>query len=156
MIIMRENAAGSILKKAGLKRTPGRMALVRVLAEARFPLTRQEISQKLPPGLKLDQASVYRCLDAFFQAGLIHRVETGDRVWRFALCGCGSRGHCHPHFICNSCGRTECLREIKLPHYSRVKKGYVVQEQEYYLRGLCGSCAGSFAGTRREDRPGYS
>lgn len=141
---MKKDIAGNMLKEAGLKRTSGRKAIINILHEASRPLTQQEISERLPAGVELNYANVYRSLEAFLKAGLVHRVETGDRVWRFALCGCGSRGHCHPHFICNSCGAAECLRDIKMPGFSRrLEKGYVIQEQEYYIKGLCRECAAS-------------
>jgi len=138
-----EEKAEQILKEAGLKRTAGRKAVLEVLLYTRQPLSRQEISSKLPPGLNFNYASIYRSLEAFLRAGLIHRVEAGDRVGRFALCGCNSKGHCHPHFICNSCGRAECLPEIKIPRYyeTEIKEGYLVEGQEFYLRGWCPECS---------------
>jgi len=140
---MIEKQVEQILERAGLKKTAGRKAVLKTLLENRQPLSQQEISQKLPLGVNFNYVSIYRSLEAFLRAGIIHRVDTGDRIWRFALCGCKRRGHCHPHFICNYCGKTECLHEIQIPRYDgeEVKEGYLVEEQEYYLRGLCSECA---------------
>ena len=140
---MRKENPEEILKKAGLKKTAGRIAVLELLLEARNPLSRQEISEKLPPSLNFNYVSVYRALQAFLRAGLVHRVGSGDWANRYAVCGCDSQGHCHPHFICNSCGLAECLQEIRLPLYNQkeVKQGYVVEEQEFYLRGLCRDCS---------------
>ncbi len=130
-----------ILKGAGLKSTPGRRALIRVLLEARVPLTRREISSRLSPAEELNYVSVYRALEAFQERGMIHRVQGEDRTWRYALCGCKSRGHCHPHFICRRCGVVECLQKMEAPPVQKPPSGYLVEGWEYYLRGLCVSCS---------------
>ncbi len=135
-----EKLAGEILSGAGLKRTYGRVALIKLLLEAQNPLTRQEISDNLN-GVNFNYVSIYRSLDAFLKAGIIHKVEAGDRNWRFAICHCGSSSHCHPHFICRSCGKVECLSGLKIPQIDKLKPGYVVEEQEIYIRGLCAHCS---------------
>ncbi len=151
-----EKSTERILKEANLKRTAGRMAVLEVLLEAPRPLSQHEIWERLPSGMNFNSASVYRALEAFLEAGLIHRVETGDRVGRYALCGCEEEGHCHPHFICNSCGIAECLQEVSLPPgYSQrtLQGGYVVEGQEYYLKGLCPRCAAAAAGGSCPESP---
>ena len=135
-----EELAGDILSKSGLKKTSGRIALIKLLLEAQSPLTRQEISENLDD-VDFNYVSIYRSLDAFLKAGIIHKVEAGDRNWRFAICSCGSSSHCHPHFICRSCGKVECLNGLKIPQIDELKPGYVVEEQEIYIRGRCAQCS---------------
>ena len=136
--------AADILSSAGLKKTPGRLAVIRLLLENREPLTHQEIYERLDD-IEINPVSVYRSLDAFTRAGIVHKVEAGDRIGRFALCGCGTpqegHGHCHPHFICKSCGRTECLEDQEMPELAALKPGYKVEEKEVYLRGICSKCS---------------
>lgn len=135
------NDATSILKKAGLRCTPGRIEMISVLLHSEHPLSQEEITAQLQME-GLDRVTVYRALEAFFQAGIVHRVETGDRLRRYALCACGSKKHCHPHFICRECGKVECLSGVKLPTINELKPGYKVEEQETYLKGICPECAG--------------
>lgn len=132
-------SAQDILKRAELKCTPGRVALLNLLLAAEDPLSQHEMAQQLE-NITLNGVSIYRSLDAFLKAGIVHRVDSGDRVWRFAVCGCGSSMHCHPHFICKQCGRVECLNDYKLPDPGELEPGYVVEEQEVYIRGRCNSC----------------
>ncbi|HBE78066.1 MAG TPA: transcriptional repressor [Firmicutes bacterium] len=129
-----------IIKGAGLRYTPGRAALLGILMDALAPLTQEEISLRLT-GVGLNRVSIYRAMESFLKAGLVHRVENGDRVWKFAYCGCGSRKHCHPHFVCRSCGKVECLVDLSLPEISNMKPGYCIEERELYLRGLCDECS---------------
>jgi Fur family ferric uptake transcriptional regulator len=67
-------------------------------------------------------------------------VKAGDRSWRFAICSCGSSKHCHPHFICRSCGSVECLQGLQIPAPLKLKPGYRAEELEIYIRGLCARC----------------
>jgi Fe2+ or Zn2+ uptake regulation protein len=129
-----------ILHDAGLKHTPGREALLNLLKNSAHPLTQEEISQGLT-GAGLNRVTIYRALDCFTKVGIVHKVESGDRIWKFAFCGCGNQGHCHPHFICRNCGKIECLTGVKLPNIPKPKDGYIVEEREFYLRGLCSGCA---------------
>lgn len=134
----------AILHQAGLKCTPKRAAVIKVLLSSDHPLTHKEIEDLIPDEINMNQVSLYRALEAFLEAGLIHRVLTQDRIGRFALCGCMEPGHCHPHFVCRSCGRIECLSRVHLPKLHDQLPGYMVEEGEMYLKGLCQKCnAGS-------------
>ncbi len=141
---MSPDLAADILSKAGLKKTPGRLALIRLFLEIQAPLTHTEIVKKLKY-VEINPVSIYRALDAFVQAGIVHRLESGDRVGRYALCTCGQHdrghGHCHPHFTCKSCGQTECLEDQVIPEPAALKPGYTVEEKELYLRGVCSRCS---------------
>ncbi len=139
--MMKRRNPSLILHHAGLRCTPKRAAIIQVLLDAPHPLTHKEIESLTLKSIQLNQVSLYRALDAFLEAGIIHRVLVQDRIWRFALCGCEGQGHCHPHFFCKSCGRVECLSRVHLPSISDSMPGYVVEEKEMYLRGLCTSCA---------------
>ncbi len=137
---LRQEGVKEILQRAGLKLTPGRMALIELLYKEGKPLTQQEITEQLSE-IDYNYVSVYRNLNSFMKKGIVHRVETGDRTWRFALSTCGCSRHCHPHFICRSCGRVECLKDLSIPEPPPVKPGYTVEEQEIYIRGLCKKCS---------------
>ena len=89
-------------------------------------MTHQEILSAVAP-IGLNRVTVYRALDAFFEAGIIHRVEMGDRVWRFALCLHEDASFCHPHFACRACGRVECLDSIRLPRVRENQNGYRIE-----------------------------
>jgi len=126
-----------LLARAGLRLTQGRRQLLEVLLRADHPLSHQELLE----ASGLSRVALYRALDAFRQAGLVHRIEAGDRLWRYAMCSCGHSVHCHPHFTCRVCGAVECLNEVSLPTVSLREMGYRVEEQEVYLRGICGKCS---------------
>jgi len=133
--------AKEILISARLKRTPGRVEALAVLLRARSPLSHQEILERT----SLSRVSVYRALESFRAAGIVHRIEAGDRLWRFAVCDCGHSVHCHPHFTCRLCGEVQCLNRVALPAMSGALGGCRVEELEVYLRGVCAKCLGKEA-----------
>ncbi|MGQ0627821.1 MAG: Fur family transcriptional regulator [Phycisphaerales bacterium] len=127
------------LRGAGLRVTGVRLGIMRVLAAARVGLDAQEVSAKLNSSTT-DRVTVYRTLNALVEKGLAHRIDPGDRVFRFRLtaeAGPGSGGESrgakggmaegaggptvhggagggHPHFVCDACGAVECLDDAEV------------------------------------------
>jgi len=140
-----------IIHDAGLRCTPGRVAILVSLMECENPMTHKEVLSDVEE-TGLDRVSVYRALKAFHEAGVLHQVDTGDGVKRYALCLCGGKQHCHPHFMCRRCGKVECLNDVSLPDLLQPKEGYVVQGQEVYFKGLCPECSAQQRSVNRSKR----
>ncbi len=138
---MIEEKARNLLKNSNLKKTPGRIAILCLLIEEKKPLTQQEIKDKLNK-VEINDVTIYRALEAFEKAGIIHKIEGVDKVSRFAI----SKGpkdassNSHPHFICTTCGEIECLTELKIPELSPSGAGYKITEREMLIKGLCQNC----------------
>lgn len=127
------------MELTGLRQTRGRLQLLNLLMENDQPLSHQELLEKSG----LSRVALYRALESLHTVGIVHRVEAGDRTWRYAICGCGHSSHCHPHFTCRICGEVECLSEIALPEISLRNPNVRIEEQELYLRGVCARCGDS-------------
>ncbi len=133
-----------LLQKTGLRRTPVRVGVLDLLAGARQPMDVPQIVAKLPD--HTDAVTVYRTLNTFTRKKLVHRVRGEDRGWRYAL---GSPGpapeHRHPHFVCEDCGKVECLDDADIPggfvRSLGVAAKYQVRYSEVVLHGLCPKCA---------------
>ena len=128
-----------ILKSYSLKQTAGRIALLKVMLASDRPISHKEICAKLD-GFNYDAVSIYRSLESFIKAGFVHKVEDDRGAWLYALCTCNKMGHCHPHFFCRHCGLCKCLDEYKMPALEQVKDDFIVEEQRYYLKGICSDC----------------
>jgi len=133
-----------ILAGLKLRRTPARILLLSMLLRAKSPLTHDDLFARVRRG-NIDRVTVYRMLQTFINAGIVHRIDPGDRLWRFAVCGTVHQGHCHPHFTCRVCGTVECLNDVALPRLEELRPAYSVEEQEVYMRGLCARCAAAGA-----------
>ncbi len=133
-----------LLQRAALRRTPVRLGVLDLLASSRTPLDVPGILAALPS--RTDAVTVYRTLNTFFRKKLIHRIRGEDRGWRYAI---GTRGeqieHQHPHFVCNTCGKVECLTDADIPatlvKMLGVGPKYRVSYSEVVLHGLCPRCS---------------
>ena len=129
-----------IMRKGGLKATKGRAEVLGVFLKAGRPLGQMQVMEML--GLKLDRASVYRILNAFTRAGIIHMAYVDGRHRVYELPGkCGEHG-CHPHFSCRSCGMTACLEDFQVRCKGTLGKGFVAERHKVLIEGLCPSCKG--------------
>lgn len=105
-----------------------------------MPLSHSEVSQRLSD-VAVDQATIYRNLIDFVEAGLATRSDVGDHTWRFTAAGSKHSADAHPHFLCTSCGVLECLPGLELV-VSRAKAPRSVRQHkvEVHVRGLCDAC----------------
>ena len=133
-----------LLKQIGLRRTPVRLGVLKVLADATQPLGVQQVLELLPE--HTDTVTVYRTLNTYTNKKVVHRVRGEDRTWRYALGGGEAREqpHSHPHFVCETCGTVECLEQSQIPpafvRSLKVADGYAVHYPEVTLHGVCPKC----------------
>lgn len=130
------------LRAAGLRVTSTRLDILRVMCASDTPLNAQDLQHALPAG-SADRVTVYRTLASLVKSGLAHRIDPGDRVWRFRLT---EEAHAdHPHFVCDACGAVECLDDasvrVSLEGADRERAARITQS-DVYLHGACDTCAG--------------
>ena len=127
------------LRAHGFRCTEGRVRIFSTLQAARRPLSHTDILKRV--GRHVNRVTVYRVLEAFTEAGMVHRAFVNDRTWVFELPDrCTSR-QCHPHFTCNTCGKVTCLTDVVVPLAKRLPKGYVAERQKVHIEGTCAACA---------------
>jgi Fur family ferric uptake transcriptional regulator len=137
------HSAEAILQKAGLRRTPVRLGVIDVLSKSQRPMT---VPQMLGKMKGVDSVTVYRTLNTFARKRLVHRVRGEDRTWRYAVSGTEDREvrHEHPHFVCEECGKVECLEDSQIPQSFvqslGIRADYDVNYPEVVLHGTCAKC----------------
>jgi Fur family transcriptional regulator, ferric uptake regulator len=129
----------NLLHEAHLKATSGRLAVLEVLIASEIPLSHKEVHELVREKTGLDRVSIYRILDVLTGKGIVHRIDTNEHTWRFEWCNCGRKVHHHPHFTCRICGKVECMKNIPMPEYGKVK-GYRIEDQEINIHGVCAAC----------------
>ena len=110
-------------------------------------LLRQTAAQSLTDlELKMertDRVTLYRTIRTFEENGLVHRIEDGSGVTKFAICapGCDVEGHhdLHVHFYCVECKQTHCLPKTIIPEV-KLPNGYQPMETQLTVKGICSSC----------------
>ena len=129
-----------LLRDAGLRATPGRLALLAVLAKESKPLAMPQIEARMKG--RLNQVTLYRALEALAASGIVARVNLEHDHAHYELVA--GRPH-HHHAVCSGCGRVE---DIEVPH-ARLEEKAAAQAKgfasisRYSLEffGLCRSCA---------------
>jgi Fe2+ or Zn2+ uptake regulation protein len=135
------------LKRAGLKLTPQRVAIVRQFAGDESHPTAQDLFERLQPSFpSMSFATVYNTLDALARAGLAGIVrlpgKRGDAA-RF-----DPNTGPHHHAVCDRCGAvldiqagTLAPTRASIGRVRRVAPGFSVRAVERIYRGLCARCA---------------
>ena len=131
------------LRQCGLRATPARIAVLRQFILVSLPMTHSDLVDTLD-GQGWDRATLYRNLTDLTEAGLLKRVDMGDRLWRYELLT-EEEDHSadiHPHFLCTTCGEVSCLPEgAVLVHVdSRLPKSLQAGAVELQVRGRCDRC----------------
>ena len=159
----------ALLRAAKLRITTVRLGVLAVLNSSDHALNAQQVfdavAARHPRSAALDRVTVYRTLNTLVDSGLAHKLDPGDRVFRFRLTDhsrCSHPAHelpahhdhaSHPHFVCDSCGTVECLESaqvqlssIPAPNSSKSPASPAspaprrILKQDVVLHGTCPDC----------------
>jgi Fur family transcriptional regulator, ferric uptake regulator len=133
---MREDVK-KLLHSAGLKATSSRAAILEFLVRSGKPLSVKTIAEKL--GVRIDQVTLYRTLEAFSVRKLARRVDFGHMHAHYEF-----NGHHHHHLVCVVCGMTEDVAcDLGALSGSVLRKSaHFKQVQDHSLEffGVCKKC----------------
>ena len=130
-----------LLRAARLKVTPARQDVLRILGNARWPLSVRMIAGMLGPAA--DQVTAYRTLEVLAAAGIVRSVDLGHGHAHFELVA--GREH-HHHLVCESCGAIEDVascgdRTLERAVLKRSKSFASIRTHALEFFGLCAKCA---------------
>ncbi|WP_423999221.1 Fur family transcriptional regulator [Maribacter sp. IgM3_T14_3] len=93
---------------------------------------------------KAERTTLYRTLKTFEEKGIVHQIDDGTNISKFAVCepGCNCEidQDLHLHFHCSQCDKTVCLTEHKIPHIN-LPAGYIAEDANLVIKGICDSCS---------------
>jgi len=128
------------LRDAGLKQTPQRQGILRVLQSSDRPLTVEEIWERME-GRRSGLPTIYRNLERFVQEGWAESILGVDQVMRFVRC---ESAHHHHHLQCDTCGRMVevdgCGLDEALERMA-TRSGFHITRHQLVLYGLCPGCS---------------
>ena len=138
------NEVREMIRGKGLRATSSRIDVLVALHEAARPMAHEGVMDALRDGV-YDKASVWRILSDLADAGILRRMDLGDRVWRYELHDqCRTVHVDHGHFLCEDCGDVTCLPPVQLQTADGVLPP-VLQGAQYRVRvmGRCAECVGA-------------
>lgn len=132
------------IKGLGLKITPKRLEILRILSEELYYLSPEDIWKRMQSKFKsIGLPTVYRNLEELSRGGVIYKVIHPDR--RLYYFYCPNKGH-HHHFVCIACRRVEDINFCEVDKISNeiemVLKGRVLSHI-LQVFGLCRVCSNS-------------
>lgn len=130
------------LRRAGMRITPQRLAIVKTFAHDESHPTAQELFERLEPDFpSMSFATVYKTLDALARTGLCRTVRLGNAA-RF-----DPNTMPHHHVVCESCAavldvpvRSNAPGRAAKKKIARVIPGFSIRSIERIYRGVCPRC----------------
>ena len=132
--------ARQILRKADLRVTITRTALVAAMLESHEPVSMDD-AVRLCGHNGGDPATIYRNLQALSEAGILQQVRGVGRREMFELSHETAHEH-HAHLSCTKCGKVECIDLADLPEKPAAPKGWALNDVTVTVWGLCPDCRG--------------
>lgn len=129
------------LKKAGLKSTPHRIAVLNILEGSEDARTAEDIYKTLSEtGCRINLSTVYRILDSLVDRRIVSRSVLMDQNKAlYELCG---RQHRH-YLICTACRRKVEIGDCplhRLEHDMAAETGFRIEAHRLELYGICPEC----------------
>lgn len=143
---MNNNRNDKLFQLRHIKPTSVRVLVLNELERAECALSLTDLEARL---MTVDKSSIFRTLTLFLSHHLVHSIEDGSGMVKYALCEptchCGEEGHeglddIHTHFRCERCGRTFCLRGLPVPPVS-LPTGFTLSSANYVVTGCCAECS---------------
>ncbi|MDR9457857.1 MAG: transcriptional repressor [Salegentibacter sp.] len=120
--------------------TAMRILIYKFLANKKRAVALTEIERAFE---KADRATLSRTIRTFEGKGIVHQIDDGTGVPKYALCetgcNCEVEQDLHIHFHCNNCDETICLTDHKIPHIN-LPEGYLAENVNLVVKGICEKC----------------
>jgi len=125
------------LRQHGLRVTRSRLAVYDALCQSHDHPTAEELYHRLRDTTRgASMATVYNCLEALSQTGLVGRLDAAPGAARYE-----AETEPHHHLICQRCGR---VLDVFHPALDRLKitppEGFAVESHTVHFYGLCAEC----------------
>ena len=120
------------------RNTQQRKAIEKVFHNTERPLSIDELlSEGRVHSPTLNKATVYRNLKALLESGTISKVEVPSKGIFYET---NNKGH-HHHFLCRLCNKAfDLLGCLLKNNRSLAPKGFVVEDHELVVHGVCPDC----------------
>ena len=127
-------------KEKGLKLTPQRMVIFRILSECNQHVTVDQVYQRASVEYPmLSPATVYRNMEQMVESGLLKHLDLGGTSMRY-----DTNLEEHHHFVCTKCGVVSDVYLEKVNYSLDQTRSHFGKAQinslDLHLQGICGEC----------------
>lgn len=129
----------NLLREKGLKATKGRLEVLKILKEARRPMSAAQVFRETPKDMCASLSTVYRILNQLTEADILQASLEQDESTYYEY-----RNEEHRHYIvCSRCGKLapidDCPLDALDEHILR-STGYTITGHRFQLEGICPDC----------------
>ena len=140
------NKTEKILSSHGIRPTQMRLEIYKFLTRKQsavsFSDLKKVFAEKSETNKTANRTTFYRNLKIFEDKGLIHQINDGTGVAKFAISDENVKGKygsdLHLHFHCTECKKTICLPN-KIPE-ENLPSDYKINDVNLVLKGICVKC----------------
>ncbi len=128
------------LQNYGIRPTSMRILIYQFLKPKNAAVSLGEIERFFE---KSDRTTLYRTLKVFEEKCLVHQIDDGTGVPKYAMCHHDhsvKHRDLHLHFRCTSCNRTICLTELHIPQI-KLPEGFTSEDMNMLVKGVCDQCS---------------
>jgi Fur family ferric uptake transcriptional regulator len=131
-----------LLEGKNVRPTAMRILVYKYMAQKEISVALTDIENNFE---KSDRTTLYRTIKTFEEKGIVHQIDDGTGIAKYALCeegcNCELETDLHLHFHCNNCDETICLTEHKIPQIN-LPPGFIAENANLVIKGVCGKCFG--------------
>jgi len=131
--------AEEILQLKNVKTSSVRIVVLQHLLSQDKAVSLKDIECELPYS---DRSSIFRTLKTFEKNKVIHSIEDGSGMIKYAICpeGCNcDPKDLHFHFYCSNCCKTFCLLDTPIPDI-QLPENFKLQQANFVIKGECSNC----------------
>lgn len=133
------NKEENLLEQRSIQPTALRILVLRYLLESNKAVSLKSLESHFSHS---DRSSLFRTLKTFEARKLVHSIDDGSGMTKYALCledcRCELKDQ-HFHFHCVQCEETFCLTKQHIPNI-QLPPNFRLQEANLVLKGICANC----------------
>ena len=141
MILKKKKAFNDFAASKGLRSTSQRSVILDIFLSTRQHVSVEELYLKIKAGYPaIGQATVYRTLKLFVEAGLAREILLHDGQTRYEHVMSGEH---HDHMVCTACNaiiefEDETIEKLQSEIASR--HGFLIRSHKLEVYGVCSNC----------------
>ena len=128
------------LKRFGVRPTAMRILVHRFMVSQNSAVSLSVVEGNFE---KSDRTTLYRTLKTFEEKCIVHQIDDGTGIPKYALCdhdeGFIKHSDLHLHFHCTKCNKTTCLTEHRIPQINLPDK-FIPEDVNMLVKGICEHC----------------
>lgn len=128
------------IQKYGIRPTAIRMLVYQFIVSQKAAVSLTIVEDYFE---KSDRTTLYRTLKTFEEKGVVHQIDDGTGIPKYAFCkhefNDDKHNDLHLHFHCTVCEETVCLTEHQIPQINLPEK-YLPEDINMLVKGICDKC----------------